>query len=141
MNANVRLFYILTGFFALLGVVYLIWSLNDPLHLQRIEWVGTLGIFLCGILSALIAFYLSRSHASQGGELPEDRLDANIDDGDAEQGFFSPWSWWPIMLAGGAALMFLGLAVGVWIIYIGAAVLGISVIGWTYEYYRGNFGR
>ena len=53
----------------------------------------------------LIAFYLGRVHRAQGGELPEDRLDANIDDGDAEQGHFSPWSWWPIMLASAAALM------------------------------------
>ena len=53
----------------------------------------------CAVLSAFIAFYLGRVHREQGAELPEDRLDANIDDGDAELGFFSPWSWWPIMLA------------------------------------------
>ena len=103
--------------------------------------MGFVGLMLCGILSALIAFYLARTHAAQGGELPEDRLDANIDDGDAEQGFFSPWSWWPIMLAGGAALLFLGVAIGVWIAIIGAAVVTISLVGWTYEYYRGNFGH
>lgn len=141
MIANVRLFWVLCGFFALAAAGYLIWSLNDPLHAQRIEYVGFVGLMLCGILSALIAFYLARTHAAQGGELPEDRLDANIDDGDAEQGFFSPWSWWPIMLAGGAALLFLGVAIGVWIAIIGAAVVTISLVGWTYEYYRGNFGH
>jgi hypothetical protein len=141
MNATARLFYILTAFFGVLAVVYLIWSLNDPLHPQEVEWVGTLGIALCGLLSLLIAFYVGRIHAAQGGELPEDRLDANIDDGDAEQGFFSPWSWWPVVLAGGCALLFLGVAAGVWIVYIGLGLTAVALVGWTFEYYRGNFGR
>ena len=45
------------------------------------------------------------------------------------------------MLASGAALLFLGIAVGVWIAAIGAALTLISLVGWMYEYYRGNFGR
>jgi len=146
--ANTRLFWILTVFFAILAVVYTVWSLidfnNTPEAIQRasaVEWAGTIAISLTAILSALIAFYLGRTHSAQGGELPEDRLNANIDDGDAEQGFFSPWSWWPIMLAAGAALLFLGIAVGVWIAAIGAALTLISLVGWMYEYYRGNFGR
>ena len=88
-----------------------------------------------------IAFYLGRVHSAQGGELPEDRLDANIDDGDPESGFFSPWSWWPIMLAGSAALLFLGLAVGIWICFIAVGIGLIALVGWVYEYYRGLFAR
>lgn len=148
MVANTRLFWILTGFFAILAVVYTVWSIidfnNTPEAIRRVsavEWAGTIAISLTAILSALIAFYLGRTHSAQGGELPEDRLNANIDDGDAEQGFFSPWSWWPIMLAAGAALLFLGIAVGVWIAAIGAGLTLISLVGWMYEYYRGNFGR
>jgi hypothetical protein len=99
-------------------------------------------VALTGALSVLIAFYLGRIHRSQGGlELPEDRLDANIDDGDAEQGHFSPWSWWPVTLAAAAALVLLGLAIGVWISFIGAAILIVSVVGWVYEYYRGYFAH
>jgi hypothetical protein len=80
-------------------------------------------------------------YSAQGAELPEDRLDANIDDGDAELGFFSPWSWWPIMLAASAALAFLGLAIGFWIAFIAVPLFVISIVGWVYEYYRGNFAR
>ncbi len=37
--------------------------------------------------------------------------------------------------------MFLGLAVGIWLMFIGAPIVLVSVIGWYYEYYRGNFAR
>src|SRR4051794_23541670 len=119
-------------------VVYVIWSLLDT---HEIEWVGTIALLLTGALGAFVAFYLNRSHNAQGGEVPEDRLDATIDDGDAELGFFSPWSWWPIVLAASAALGFLGLAVGFWITYIGAALFLVAIVGWVYEYYRGLHAR
>ncbi|MGY4858234.1 aa3-type cytochrome oxidase subunit IV [Cryobacterium sp. AP23] len=151
MRANVILFWILTGFFVLAGITYTVWSLifnAQQLATQSvtgpgtpIEWVGTVALGLCAVLSAFIAFYLSRVHRAQGGELPEDRITANIDDGDPEMGFFSPYSWWPIILAASAALLFLGLAVGIWISIIGVCVGAIALVGWTYEYYRGLFAR
>jgi hypothetical protein len=144
MKTNATLFWILAGFFILSDIAYIIWSLLDPIHGNvdsnlggQIEWVGAVAIGLTGVLAAFIAFYLGRTHAAQGGELPEDRLDSNIEDGEAEQGHFAPWSWWPIMLAASAALVFLGLAVGFWISFIGAGVVIVSLVGWQYEFYRG----
>ena len=145
MGTNVRLFWILAGFFIFAAALYTGWSIlanhNDVEWFHKIEWVGSIGILLSGALAILIAFYLGLVVRSQGGELPEDRLDADIDDGDAEQGHFSPWSWWPIVLAGALALTFLGLAVGVWISFIGVALLLVAIVGWVYEYYRGYFAR
>jgi hypothetical protein len=147
VKANYVLFLILAVFFWLADAAYIIWSVIDP---QRndvvnwwdgIEWVGAVAIALSGILSAFIAFYLNRVYAGQGGELPEDRTEAEIDDGDAEQGFFSPWSWWPVMLAFSASLVFAGLAVGFWISIIGGGVFVVSIIGWQYEYFRGYFAH
>jgi hypothetical protein len=146
MGTNARLFSILAGFFFVADAIYIVWSLLVSARpaaqiAPEIEWVGTVALGLTGLLALLIAFYLGRIHKSQGGELPEDRLDANIDDGDAEQGFFSPWSWWPLVLASSAALTFLGLAVGPWISFIGVAIFLISIVGWIFEYYRGYFAR
>lgn len=141
MTINVRLFWILCGFFAAACIEYTVWGLLDPFH-YRVEWVGTVALGLCAALFALIAFYLGRVRSSLGTSvLPEDRVDADIDDGDPEQGFFSPWSWWPISAAAGAALVFLGIAAGFWIAFIGAAVTVLGLIGWVYEYYRGNFAH
>ncbi|GAB3126170.1 cytochrome c oxidase subunit 4 [Glaciibacter psychrotolerans] len=140
MKANVNLFWILTVFFAISSAGYTVWSLLDPAH-AKVEWAGTITLALCAILFAFVGFYLDRVHKAQGGEMPEDRLDANIDDGDPELGFFSPWSWWPIMLAASAALLFLGLGIGFWICFIAVGVGVISLVGWVYEYYRGLFAR
>ncbi|OIH92736.1 cytochrome c oxidase subunit 4 [Curtobacterium sp. MCBA15_001] len=138
MRANVNLFWILFGFFILADAAYTIWAV---INYGRPEPVGTVGIGLVGIMSAFIAFYLGRVLSAQGGDLPEDRQDANIEDGDAELGHFSPWSWWPILLAGATAITFLGVAAGLWIVPFGLAFVTITLVGWVFEYYRGNFGH
>src|SRR5437588_553302 len=85
MRANAILFWILAVFFLLSAIVYTLWNLVDPMH-GKVEPVGTVGLLLSTILAAFIAFYIGRSHSSQGGELPEDRLDANIDGGGVPRG-------------------------------------------------------
>ena len=154
MRTNAGLWWLLAAFFFLLAVVYTAWNLFSYWDTNltggqaywetvtlSIEWVGSVALLFTAFMSALIAFYIARVHKAQGGELPEDILTADIDDGDPELGEFSPWSWWPIMLAASAALAFLGLAVGFWIAFIGVALFVVSIVGWVYEYYRGNFAR
>ncbi len=138
MKTTINLFWVLLGFFALLTVVYVAWAIIDT---GEVEWVGAVAIGLCALLSAFIAVYLRLVYRNQGGELAEDRLDADIDDGEAEQGFFSPWSWWPVFLAAGAALVFLGLSISFWIVAYAVPIALLALVGWVYEYYRGNFGR
>ncbi|HEV7741396.1 MAG TPA: cytochrome c oxidase subunit 4 [Pseudolysinimonas sp.] len=138
MRVNANLFWILAAFFWAADALYTVWNLIDH---GTVEWVGTVGIGLSGILGILIAFYVGASRRAQGGELPEDRMDAEIDDGDPEIGYFSPWSWWPMILALGTALVFLGIAVGIWLCFIGAPLAFLAIIGWYYEYYRNNFAR
>jgi hypothetical protein len=138
MRLNAVIFWVLSLFFGLCAVAYAVWSLLDT---GDLEWVGIVGLSLLSVMAAFLGFYMQRSYNAQGGEVPEDRLDANIDDGDPELGFFSPWSWWPIGLAASAALGFLGLAAGYWITFVGVALFLVMIVGWVYEYYRGNFAR
>ncbi len=145
MRTSINLFWIVAGFAAAACAAYTIWNLlsfdTNAGSGGRVEWVGTVALALTAILAVFVAFYLSRSYKSQGGQLPEDRLDASIDDGDPEMGFFSPWSWWPLVLASAAGLVFLGIAVGPWIIAFGGGLVVIGLVGWTYEYYRKFFAR
>ena len=141
MRTSAIVFWIIAAFFFVMAIVYTVWSwYYYPNH--EIEPVGTVALALTGVLGLFIAFFLTRTRATQNGvELPEDRLDANIDDGDPELGHFSPWSWWPFMLGVSVALIELGIAVVWWIVPIGGAVAAVSLVGWVYEYYRGYFAR
>jgi hypothetical protein len=142
-----KLFVILALFCFAACAGYLIWgqidhTFGDASIGGRWEPVGGIGLGLVGGLCSLIAAFVWWQHRAQGGrELPEDREDALIDDGDAEQGFFSPWSWWPVTLGVGVALMFTGLAIGNWICFIAVPVAGIGVVGLIFEYQRGYFGH
>ena len=144
MKTNVNLWWILGGFFLLMAVVYTWWNIIE--HSSRpwynaIEWVGTVGLLFSVFMAVMIGFYVDRVHRAQGGELPEDVLTADIDDGDPEMGEFSPWSWWPLVLAFSASLAMIGLAVGTWMVPIGFGVFVVAIVGWVYEYYRGYFAR
>ena len=138
MKTNVVVLWVMTVYFVLVAIAYTVWALIDT---NEVEWVGTIAILLSGGLATLIAFYLQIQMKNLGGVLPEDRLDADIDDGDPELGFFSPWSWWPIILGAGAAIAMLGVAVGFWIAFYAVPLVLIALVGWTYEYCRGYFAR
>ena len=138
MKTNIAVLWILATYFMILTAVYTVWAIIDT---GKVEWIGSIAIGLSAVLAIFIAFYLQVQHKNQGGELPEDRLDADIDDGDPEIGFYSPWSWWPVLLAGGAGIAMLGMSVGIWVALYGIPLVLVSLIGWTYEYYRGYFAR
>jgi hypothetical protein len=138
MRTNINVMWVLTAYFFLLAAIYTFWAIIDS---GQVEWVGSIAIALSGGLSALIGYYLRLVKKNQGGELPEDRLEAEIDDGDPEIGHFSPWSWWPVTLAGGLAIVFLGISVGVWVAFYAVPLVLVALVGWVYEHYRGNFAR
>jgi hypothetical protein len=138
MRINAWVFWGLTAFFFIVGNVYAGWGLISKGY---IDWSGGTPLGLCALLCGMIAFFLNRTHRTQGGELPQDRDNAKIDEDDPEMGTFSPWSWWPFALAGSCFLTFLGLAVGGWLAIIGAAFAVVCLVGWVFEYYRGYFSR
>jgi hypothetical protein len=144
VRTNTGLWWLLAAFFLLVAIIYTGWSIiahPDLPWYNGIEWVGSVALLFTALMGALIAFYIGKVHKAQGGELPEDVLTSDIDDGDPELGEFSPWSWWPIVLAFSASLAMIGLAVGAWLMPIGIAVFVVAIVGWVYEYYRGYFAR
>jgi len=142
MRTNAVIMYVIGVFFVIASAAYTIWvgvTVDwDPNH---IEWVGTVTMALCAIMGFFVGFYLSRVEKSLGGVLAQDSPTADIDDDDPELGHFSPWSWWPLVLAAGIALVFLGLAAGVWVSFIGGPLALLGIVGWNYEYYRNHFAR
>ncbi|CBT75883.1 MULTISPECIES: cytochrome c oxidase subunit 4 [Glutamicibacter] len=101
------------------------------------EWVGFLALLMLVGLCLMVGGYLLFT-AKRVGNRPEDRVDGEIHENAGDIGMFSPWSWWPLVLASAAAIGFLGLAVGWWVFFIGAGLAVVGVTGWVYEYSRGD---
>jgi energy-converting hydrogenase Eha subunit A len=131
MKVEGLLFSLGCAFFVLVAGIYFYVS-RDP--------IGTTALALCGGLAFLIAFY-SLYTAKRVYPRPEDRLDAEIDEADPEYGFFSPHSWWPLAVAFSTFLVVLGFIFAVWIIVLGVAFLMLALVGWVFEYYRGDFAQ
>ncbi|KAB1660125.1 cytochrome c oxidase subunit 4 [Pseudoclavibacter chungangensis] len=138
MKTISHLLWILSGFYVVVAVVYTLWTLKDDGF--NPEWVGVVTLFLSAAFTAFVAFYLGvENKPFKLRILPEDRLDGEIDEADYELGHFSPWSWWPIVLAASICVVLIGAAVGWWITFFAAPILVVALFGWVFEYYRGVF--
>ena len=102
--------------------------------------IGTTVLGLTGGLAVIIGFYL-RVTGKNVGIRPEDRNDGDIEEADPNYGFFSPHSWWPLPVALGAWVTFLGLVFATWLMVFGVFILLVSVFGWLFEYHRGDFAE
>ena len=126
MKVESRIFEIVAGFCFLAGIVYTVLT-----H----EAVGIAGLFLTGGLALIIGTYF-RFVSRRLQPRPEDNPDAEVADGAGEIGFFSPGSYWPITLAGAAALVGLSLAFWyVWALVTAGVLLLIAVGGLVFEYH------
>ena len=102
--------------------------------------IGTTALALTGALAFLVAFYVLYT-SKRVYPRPEDRLNGDIEEADPEYGFFSPHSWWPLAIGISAAIIGVGLIFAVWIIVFGVFLLFMSLFGWMFEYYRGEFAH
>ena len=104
------------------------------------DQIGTTALALTGALAFLVAFYALYT-SKRVYPRPEDRLDAEVEEADPEYGFFSPHSWWPLVLGFSTMVIVFGLLFAVWLIVLGVFVLFVALIGWMFEYYRGAFAH
>jgi len=105
------------------------------------EWVGVVGLALSVAMCALITAYLWVT-SRRIDERPEDNPHGEIADGAGELGQFPPYSWWPFWAGLAAAGLFAGLAVGGWWLFlISAGLAGVALVGWVFEYYRGDYAH
>jgi hypothetical protein len=129
VKAEATIFGICTTFFLLVAPSY--WLITH-------DWTGTSALTMTFLLGALVTFYLG-FHATHMDARPEDRHEAEIADGAGEQGFFPPYSWWPLWCGATLAAAVFGIAMGQWWMFIIAVGLGaVTLCGWIFEYYRGE---
>ncbi|MEO5834289.1 MAG: cytochrome c oxidase subunit 4 [Nakamurella sp.] len=130
MKVEYRLFLLLAVFFFGIAVVYAIFAGAD-------EPVGVVGFGLTGGLSLIVGSFLWFSARRLQQIRPEDNVEAEVSDGAGELGFFSPGSYWPICIAGSAAVFAVGTAfLQVWLMLLTAIFLVMSIAGLLFEYHR-----
>ena len=129
MKHETWLFVICTVFLVLVTPAY--WLITN-------DWTGTSALTMTTLLTLMVALYLG-VHAARMSPRPEDRKDGEIADGAGELGFFPPYSWWPLWTALTLGTCVFGIAVSAWWLFIIGGMLGaVALVGWIYEYYRGE---
>lgn len=134
MKIEAKIFEILTVFFLLVGIVY---ALFTGLSRTGVEWAGVTAIALSVGLTLIIGTYF-RFVARRLDTRPEDFDDAEISDGAGDLGFFSPGSFWPIVLAAAASVTAIGFAYFLWwLIAFGVVLVVAAAAGLVFEYHLG----
>ena len=133
MRSNIVILLVMAAYFTVADIAYAIWTYLEWGH---VEPIGTAAMALLVILAVFIAYYLW-SGMKRSGTLPEDNQNGNIEDESGEVGFYSPWSWWPMVLGASSAVAFTSLAVGWWLFFIAVPFAIVGIIGFVYEYSRG----
>ena len=134
MKIEARIFELLTAFFFIGGVVY---TICTHFSSRGVEWAGVTAMFFSGGLTLLAGTYF-RFVARRVEIRPEDYEDAEIEDGAGELGFFSPHSWWPILIALSGSVVAVGIALWLpWLIAAGVLFVLASAAGLVFEYYVG----
>ncbi|MET0198298.1 cytochrome C oxidase subunit IV [Rhodococcus sp. RS1C4] len=134
MKIEAKIFEILTVFFLLVGIVY---ALFTGFSRTGVEWAGVTAIALSVGLTLIIGTYF-RFVARRLDTRPEDFDDAEISDGAGDLGFFSPGSFWPILLAGAASVTAIGFAFFLWwLIAFGVVLVLSAAAGLVFEYHLG----
>lgn len=130
MKSNIAIFTIIGVFFVIIGTIYGFWN-------NWTEWAGIPALYALGGMAFLISGYLWLTDRKFGLG-PADDEDGEISQYSGTYGNFAPWSWWPLGLGFCCAILVTGLAIDWWIFFIGAGFGIYFLVGWVYEYSRGQ---
>jgi Cytochrome c oxidase subunit IV len=128
MKAEGRIFFGFVCFMAIATVAY--WTLSH-------EVAGTTALAFTTFMTFLVGYYLLFT-ARRIDPRPEDDAYAEISDGAGDLGVFSPHSWMPLAVAASASITALGTIFGWWLAIAGFFFLILSVMGFVFEFYRGD---
>lgn len=118
MTVEVRLFGVMTLFFAVAGVVYYVWSK---------EWAGTVLLVLTSGLAGLTGGYLFLQ-ARLERKLSDDDVATGHPGGEGE--YLPHSSPWPLELGFGSTVTLVGLVLGRPVLLAGLAICAHALYGW-----------
>jgi Cytochrome c oxidase subunit IV len=109
--------------FAAIGIIYWFTSYEDA------GTVMLAGTALMGVLAGGYLYLQSRKYPPR----LEDRADATVAEGAGDVDKFPSNTYWPLVLAFGAAMTASGLVYGIWLVLVGLALFAAGMIGWVAE--------
>lgn len=135
MQTTAKIFTIMGVFFTLMTAVYA--YATHTWAPEGMEPAGVCALAFDTAMAFMVAFYLSATNKRRAGHRYDDDARGEIADAEGDYGFFSPYSWTPIALAGAAALVVMGVAVGWWMFFLAAGVGIFALVNWVFEYFVG----
>lgn len=123
------LFAVLAVFFIIVAIAYIMVAPGEP--------IGATVFVLVASMAAMSAGYLWIL-ANRTPVRPEDRPSGEIVESAGEIGVFSSASWWPLVCGAGAALAFLAVAIGWWIMVPAVIVSVLGLVGLVFEFSVGR---
>lgn len=131
MNVIGKLFGLLGIFLIPVGIVY-------GLMTKFTDWAGFPAILVTALMCLFLSFFLLFTDKKHP-DMPYDNVHGDIAEATGDYGFYSPWSWWPLIIGCVCALLVIGLATTQWWVVLLAIPLAIlACVGWVYEYNRGD---
>lgn len=123
------------GVFALVvAIIYGWWS-----GLQ--ELAGFPLLLLTAGLGFMLWWYLRATDKNRPESMDGDNPEGEIADISGNYGDFYPWSWWPIGLAAAMAMVFFGLAIDWWFVFLAVIPAVFFVTGWVMEGNRKTYAH
>lgn len=101
------------------------------------EWAGFPALIVTALMCLFLGgflLYTDKKHPDQ----PSDNLDGEIIDAAGDYGFYSPWSWWPLVIGLTCAITVIGVAIAWWVFLLAIPLALAAIVGWVYEYNRGD---
>lgn len=127
MKIEAKLFLFGAMFYFLITAIYGFWSRDEA---------GITALLFTGVMATLVAVY-ALYMAKRVGTRPEDDPSADVEDAYPDYGFYSPHSWWPMVIALSAGVVVIGFVFAAWMVILGVIALMYGVFGLVFEYYRG----
>ncbi|MGV3103429.1 cytochrome c oxidase subunit 4 [Rothia sp. 32237D007AR] len=128
---------LLAKIFGLIGIFLIPVGIVYGFMTQFTEWAGFPAILATAVMCLFLWYFLSFTDKKYP-EMPYEDLDGEIADGAGDYGFYSPWSWWPLFIGLACTIVVVGLAIDWWIVLIAIPFAAAAVLGWVYEYSRGD---
>lgn len=127
MKIEAKLFLFGAMFYFAITAIYGFWSRDEA---------GITALLFTGVMATLVAVY-AMYMAKRVGTRPEDDPSADVEDAYPDYGFYSPHSWWPMVIALSAGVVVIGFVFAAWMVILGVIALMYGVFGLVFEYYRG----